>query len=88
VYYRLGRYSDALKRFERVARLRKDGAAADDLFFLAMSYHQLGQRDRARDTYDRAVLWQREQRELPQETGEELRAFHAEASALLGVRDR
>jgi Flp pilus assembly protein TadD len=88
VYYRLGRYSEAVERFKRVARLRKDGAAADGLFFLAMSYHQLGQRDKARDAYDRAVLWQREQKELPQEAAEELRLLHAEATTLLGVRNR
>jgi WD40 repeat protein len=81
VYYRLGRYREAAATLEE--NLEPNAAyAAFDLYFLAMSYHQLGDPAKARDRYDRAVQWQR-QAQLPQHYLEELNAFRAEAEGLM-----
>ena len=50
-----------------------------------MSYHQLGETVRARDTYDWAVRWVRAQRDLAAGHLEELALFRAEAAELLGI---
>jgi hypothetical protein len=53
------------------------------LFFLAMARHRLGQRVQARDSFDRAVRWWSEQKQLPEPYAEELARFRAEADAVL-----
>jgi hypothetical protein len=58
---------------------------AFDLYFLATSYHKLGETARARDFYDWAVRWQRNDKRLTPEQIEELDMFRAEASKLLGI---
>ena len=63
-------------------------ANALDLLFLAMSYHRLGQAERARDCYDRANRWWQAQTTLTPLHVQELIAFRAEAAALLGLPDR
>src|SRR5262249_50065690 len=47
VYYRLGRWDQAVKSLQAAAEVRKEGPTASNLFFLAMTYHQLGKRDEA-----------------------------------------
>jgi serine/threonine protein kinase/WD40 repeat protein len=86
VYYRLGRHHDAIKLLTQSANLDGDYAAgsAFDFFFLAMSHHQLGEPDKARDYYDRAVKWCAAQSSLPPTWPVELTQFRAEADALLG----
>ncbi len=48
--YRLGRYADALATLTRSQKLNttKEGAHPDDLAFLAMAQHQLGNQNEAR----------------------------------------
>jgi hypothetical protein len=59
---------------------------AHDLFFLAMSYQQLGKPAKARQYYDRAMRWWHSQGTLtPSDEVEELNAFRAEAAALLKI---
>ena len=75
-----------------IATLEKSLAAgkgesdAFDLFFLAMARHKLGQIDRARADFDRALRWRREH---PNPAGpgwsQELNMFQAEAEALLNA---
>jgi serine/threonine protein kinase/WD40 repeat protein/tetratricopeptide (TPR) repeat protein len=87
VYYRLGRYPEALETLERSLRKSDAQAAAFDLFFLAMCHARRGDRDRARDCYDRAVQWVQQRRgNLSPRWSEELAAFRAEAAELLGVK--
>jgi hypothetical protein len=48
-----------------------------------MARHRLGQRVQARDSFDRAVRWWGEQKQLPEPYAEELAGFRAEADAVL-----
>jgi WD40 repeat protein/serine/threonine protein kinase len=50
-YYRVGEYQDALEALGRSAKLRKE--FPQDLAFLAMAQHQLGQKEQARATLAR-----------------------------------
>ncbi|HEX5269196.1 MAG TPA: protein kinase [Gemmataceae bacterium] len=59
----------------------KGEGSAYDFFFLAMAHWQLGEKDKAKDWYDRAVAWM--DRNKPRD--EELHRFRAEAAALLGA---
>jgi tetratricopeptide (TPR) repeat protein len=85
VYYRLGRWDQAVKTLQAAAADRKEGPTASNLFFLAMSYQQLGKRDKARKCYDRAVRWQPPWKLHPNQI-EELKAIRAEAEAALAKR--
>jgi WD40 repeat protein len=81
-YYRAGRYREAVEVLRLNIEGQADWALAHDLYFLAMSYHRLGETARARDYYDWAVRWVAMQRDLRPEALEELAAFRAEAEAL------
>jgi tetratricopeptide (TPR) repeat protein len=87
VYYRLGRYAEAMKTLEQSLRVTREKAAAFDLFFLAMCHAQLGEAAKAKECYDRAVHWVQEQ-QGKMRTGwkEELDAFRSEAETLLQAR--
>jgi tetratricopeptide (TPR) repeat protein len=86
VYYRLGWYEQARATLE--LSLPVNSAKAHDLFFLAMCHARRGDREQARDCYDRAVQWvQQRQGNLPAAWKEELAVFRAEAAELLGVRE-
>jgi uncharacterized protein HemY len=83
VYYRLGRWQEAVDTLEASARANRDGPTAYDLFFLAMSYRQTGQPEKARDCYDRALRrWHAQTGLQPIEVAE-LGAIRAEADAVL-----
>jgi serine/threonine protein kinase/WD40 repeat protein len=81
--YRLGRWADAAAALEPNLA-GHDEQAAFDLYILAMSYHQLGGRAKARDCFDRAVRWHEDRKgSLSAEYLAELKAFRTEAEALL-----
>jgi serine/threonine protein kinase/WD40 repeat protein/Tfp pilus assembly protein PilF len=82
--YRNQRFADAVPVLEKNLHAGKGQADAFDLFFLAMCHHQLGDEDKAKDCYDRAVRWFKERRDkLPAGWVAELTEFQAEAAALL-----
>jgi hypothetical protein len=60
------------------------GGSPSDWFFLAMAHWHRGEKDRARQWYDKAV----DRLEKTPSQNEEPRRFRAEAAALLGVTDR
>jgi WD40 repeat protein/serine/threonine protein kinase len=81
--YRAGEWKASLAALQRSMDLRK-GGDGNDWFFLAMAYWQLGEKEKARQQYDRAVDWM--DKNKPQD--EALSRFRAEAAALLGIKDQ
>jgi tetratricopeptide (TPR) repeat protein len=82
--YRARRYPEAIATLEKSLAAGKGQADAFDLFFRAMARFELGQTDRARADFDRAVKWRRDHPNLGQPGwSSELDAFQAEARALL-----
>src|SRR5262249_26235630 len=76
--YRAGDWQAAIQALEKSMELSKGGNSFD-WFFLAMARWQLGEKDKAREFYDRAVQWMEKNRPK----NEELHRFRAEASELL-----
>jgi len=81
VQYRLGQWKLALATLQDAVKTNGNQAISEDLFFLAMCYHQLGDQKKAEESYTQAITWM--QKHLPDD--EELRRFRAEAAALLGL---
>jgi hypothetical protein len=88
VYYRAGRYSEAVKLLRANLASQEDWGLAFDLYFLAMSHQRLGETARARDYYDWAVRWTRTQQGLSADHLDELTVFRAEAKELLGIEEK
>jgi serine/threonine protein kinase/WD40 repeat protein len=84
-YYRAERYREAVDTLRPNLAREDDRGLAWDLYFLAMSYHRLGETTRARDYYDWAVRWTKAQRDLSPADIEELAVLGAEAMKLLGI---
>jgi hypothetical protein len=85
-YYRTERYRDAVDVLRPNLESREDRTLAFDLYFLAMSYQRLGEKERARDYYDWASRSGHMHRGLDATEIEELTAFRAEAGELLGIK--
>ncbi len=85
-YYRAGRYRDGVEILRPNLTAQMDRALAFDLYFLAMSHHRLGDAERARDYYDLAGRWMKNQKGLSARHVEELTLFRAEADEVLGVK--
>jgi tetratricopeptide (TPR) repeat protein len=81
--YRAGNWKAALAALHRARELYV-GYLSHDLFFLAMSHWQLGEKEQARKWYTPAVLWM----DKHHPKNEELLRFRAEAAALLGLGDQ
>jgi Flp pilus assembly protein TadD len=77
-HYRAGDWKDALAALEKSMELHCGGDSFD-WFFLAMAQWQLGNKDKAREWYDKAVDWM----EKNQPIHEELRRFRAEVEELM-----
>ena len=78
--YRNGDWKAAVETLMKSVQLGKGGSSFH-FFFLAMAHWQLGEKDKARAWYDRAVAWM--DKNKPQD--EELKRFRAEATVLLGL---
>ena len=87
-YYRAGRYREALGALEHNLTDQVDWALAYDLYFLAMSQHQLGESTRARQFYNLAVRWSGAHPGPDNLSVGEMIAIQAEAAELLGVKDK
>jgi tetratricopeptide (TPR) repeat protein len=84
VYYRLGRYKQALAALERSFGESQGDLAAGNLLFLALCHARLGDAAQAKDCFDRALRWlQQHGDELGAQQREELDSFQAEARAVL-----
>jgi eukaryotic-like serine/threonine-protein kinase len=87
-YYRAGRYREAMGALQHNLTDQVDWALAYDLYFLAMSQHQLGESTRARQFYDLAVRWSGAHPGSDNLSVGEMTAIQAEAAELLGVKDK
>jgi serine/threonine protein kinase/WD40 repeat protein/tetratricopeptide (TPR) repeat protein len=82
--FRAGLYADAIATLEKSLAASNGQSDAFDLFFLAMTRRKLGQIERARADFDRALRWRRDHPKLSQRGWpEELDRFQAEAEAAL-----
>jgi Tfp pilus assembly protein PilF len=85
VQLRVARYSEAVESFTRSAELLAGEYAGDDaaynLFGLAMAHWQLGDKEKSRGYFEKAVEWTQKN----QPTNEELVRFRAEAEEMLGI---
>jgi tetratricopeptide (TPR) repeat protein len=79
-HYRAGDWKAAITALEKSMALRQGGDCSN-WFFLAMAHWQLGEKEKAREWYDRAVEWTNKHKL----DDEELRRFRTEAAELLGV---
>jgi tetratricopeptide (TPR) repeat protein len=79
--YRAGDWKAGVEALEKSCALQNNpkGGDAYQWFFLAMSHWQLGEKDKARQWYDRAVQWM----DKNQPKNEDLRRFRAEAEELM-----
>jgi serine/threonine protein kinase/tetratricopeptide (TPR) repeat protein len=77
-HYRATDYMACIKALNKSMSLAKGGTSFD-WFFLAMAEWQLGNKEKARSWYDKAVAWM--EKESPQD--EQLRRFQLEAAELL-----
>ena len=83
VYYRLGQFEQAVNALEEASKHQQDGSTAWDFFFLAMSFHELNEPEKARDSYARAIYWRETHPQIPANEQDELRDFRTEADVLL-----
>jgi serine/threonine protein kinase/Flp pilus assembly protein TadD len=81
--YRSGNWKEAIAALEKSVTLR-NGGDSFDWFFLAMTNRQLGEKDKARRWYDKAVRWMEKNRPAD----EELRRLRSEAAQVLGVEKK
>jgi tetratricopeptide (TPR) repeat protein len=78
--YRTGDWKAAVEALTKATQLAKGGSATDFLF-LAMAEWQLGNKDAARNWYEKAVAWM----DKNKAKDDDLRRFRAEAAELLGI---
>jgi tetratricopeptide (TPR) repeat protein len=77
--YRAGDPAEAVKALQKAVELHTGDAT--DWFYLALAHQRLGQTEKARASYDRAVAWV----EAHKAGSSELRLLRAEAAARLNV---
>jgi Flp pilus assembly protein TadD len=81
-HYRAGNGAQAIAALEKSMALYAGREESVNTFFLAMAHWQLGEKDKARMWYDRAVAWS----EKKDPANATIRQFRAEASQLLGIK--
>jgi len=80
-HYRAGDWKVARAALEKSMELSKGGNSFD-WFFLAMCHEKLGDKEKARQWYDKAVEWM--DKNKPQD--DELRRFRTETAELLEIK--
>ena len=83
-HYRAGHWKQAIAALEKAMPLHRSQHESYDMYFLAMAYWQLDEKEKAREFYDRAVRWM----EKNESRNDELRGFRGEAAELLGVKEK
>jgi serine/threonine protein kinase/WD40 repeat protein len=85
-HYRAGHWNDAIAALSKAMEYADGEHESFNTFFLAMAHWRLGDKDKARQWYDRAVDWLEKNKQLLGDDLLELRRFHAEAEELLGSK--
>jgi tetratricopeptide (TPR) repeat protein len=80
--YRAGDFAGAVAALRKSRELRTNDEEWTNPFFLAMAHWQLGDRDEAREWYDRAVDWMERE---PSRSSELMKRLQGEAAQLLGM---
>jgi uncharacterized protein HemY len=80
-HYRARHWNEAIEALNKSMDLGKGGNSFN-WFFLATAHWQLGEKDKARQSYEKAVEWM----DQNDPKNDELRRFRAEAAELLGVQ--
>jgi tetratricopeptide (TPR) repeat protein len=83
--YRNGKFTEAISVLEKSLAASRGGSDAFDLFFLAMSHHELGKPDKAKECFERALKWMNEKRDIPSHWLADLAEFQAEAQGVLAL---
>jgi tetratricopeptide (TPR) repeat protein len=83
-HYRAGAWNDAIVALEKSEAMAPGCFTAVDGFFLAMAYWQLGDKNKGREWYAKALP---RIETASQPTGRELALLRSEASRLLGISD-
>ena len=81
--FRAENWQESINALQKSQELRKGGDSVA-WFFLAMAHWQVGTKDEARRSYDRAVEWM--DRNKPDDEG--LRRFRAEAVERMGIEKK
>jgi tetratricopeptide (TPR) repeat protein len=81
-HYRNGDWKSAIEALTHSTELGKGGHSFD-FFFLAMAHWHLGDKEQARQWYEKATEWMKKYRPID----EELRRFREEAAQLLGIEE-
>jgi eukaryotic-like serine/threonine-protein kinase len=81
--YRAGRYAESIATLGRNLEARQHHVDASNLFVMAMAHHHLGDRETARDCFERAVRRLGAQKGPSAEHATALAAYHAEAELVL-----
>ena len=79
-----GDWKAALEALNKRFALQNGGGTSWDWFFYAMAHWQMGNKEQARQYYEKAVGWM--EQNGPNE--DELRRFRAEAEQLLEIRHK
>ena len=70
---------------EEASQAERSGGGASDFYFLAMSYHRLGELHKAEEFFTKAVKWTQSHSEaFSRQMSDELEAFRREAEETLG----
>ncbi len=83
-HYRVGAWNDAIAALEQSEAAAPGLFTAANGFFLAMAYCRLGEREKGREWYVKAL---QSAESASQPTGRELTLFRSEAAPLLGILD-
>jgi WD40 repeat protein len=83
-HYRAGNWKEAIEKLGKAEALAPGRYFAGNAFFLSMAHWQLGDKEKARQSYTQAVSWMEKSR--PDD--EELRRFRSEAAESMQVQDQ
>jgi Flp pilus assembly protein TadD len=84
--YRAGKFAEAVKELEQVAKPTKEGPWVWTRLFLAMAYQRLGQADNAREQFQQAVKQTAQKEPLAWHDKVTWRYLREEAETLLRAR--